>query len=851
MGVLTVGPQGLLDVLETQLGLASLRPCEAERTASYRESLARLDNPQRFYHASFSADELGVAQALLGWRDELYLHGWQGHVKPESGQRLRDLAEVETTAHEVVAPSIGQRLAAVASALAVRRPPIQAVLLVDEWEVYPTSWQRVLSRLPHSHLERPLGNAEGFLGLLQAQLRKSIAGEAAPPIPWEDDGSVKVIQAQTHVLAATWLSRSLAADTQTMLVAGSKGGRLDSHLAGAGGVRHGLNEHSDLRPALQLLPLALELLWAPLNYPALLQFLTHPICPIQQFARRALASKIATKPGIVGAAWDDTMAQIAEHYGDDASRVRLSIRDWLEAPAFRVDDGAPVGEILERVERLLVFFKSRLAHEQLAQSHAARAGYAQCEAAQQTLQILQVQGMESLRPRQLQQVIEQATSSGTVNPLIAAEVGAHLTVSQPGAVIEHADTVVWWNLGMPSMPANSPWSKAERKQLLDMGVALPEGAALLTEAAHNWLRPVFAASRQLILVLAPPHEESHPLWQMIETVVHRPRVQALEDLLLTTSSLVEPHLMMPLPARKRWWKLPPNLPMALPEKASYSSLNLLLFNPYQWLLHHAAQIRASKSLSLNDSFLLNGSLAHSLAEQFFSRKDALTMSTAEFEIWFSEDFDRVVREEGAVLLMEGRGADLTSLRHRVRRALNQLRAHLATAGAVSVTSEYLLDGQFAGGALAGSADLIITTALGHRAIIDMKWAGGKKYPEQLRANRHLQLAIYAELLRQQTGSPPSVAYFILAQARLLTPDDRVFTDAERVPANPPSSTPELWLSFTETWKWRQEQTTAGLFEVALEGIDEDEDSTPPENAMRMEYLKEAYNDYMALAGWEQ
>jgi hypothetical protein len=72
-----------------------------------------------------------------------------------------------------------------------------------------------------------------------------------------------------------------------------------------------------------------------------------------------------------------------------------------------------------------------------------------------------------------------------------------------------------------------------------------------------------------------------------------------------------------------------------------------------------------------------------------------------------------------------------------------------------------------------------------------------------------------------------------------------------VPANPPSSTPQLWLSFTEAWKWRQAQQAEGLFEVALQSIEEDEDSIPPDQAMPMEYLNEAYNDYLALAGWEQ
>jgi len=41
------------------------------------------------------------------------------------------------------------------------------------------------------------------------------------------------------------------------------------------------------------------------------------------------------------------------------------------------------------------------------------------------------------------------------------------------------------------------------------------------------------------------------------------------------------------------------------------------------------------------------------------------------------------------------------------------------------------------------------------------------------------------------------------------------------------------------------------FEVVLEGITSDEAGQPPEDAMTMETLNEAYNDYRTLAGWER
>ena len=851
LGSVTVGPQGLLEILEIQLGLVALQPCSVQRAAAYRDCLAQGGDKKRFYSASFLADELGVAAELLAWRDDLYLHGWDGNASPHASARISDLADVEQRAQHCVAPSAGERLRRITSALQTRRTPIEKILLMDDWQTYPRAWQAALQCLPHAVVDRPAGRAKGFLGRLQAQLQRSVAGEQVEPIIWQDDGTVHVVQAQSRSLAASWLSRSFKDVESLLLVSGQEGYCLDAHMVGANRTRQGLDSASALRPALQVLPLVLELLWAPLNYPALLQFLTHSICPIRTHARRKLAVKIAASPGVEGVLWADVLDSIGQHYDEEGPQVLESITAWIQCPTYSKDEGAPLEDVLRRVQRLSNFFQGRMGHAQGPHQLAARAGHAQCAAVEQALETLVAQGVHQMRPRQLQQMVEQATESGDDNPLMAAQVGAQLAISRPAAAIEHADTVVWWNMTMPALPGHSVWSNAELKQLEQMGLAVPTGTTLLAQATQDWLRPFMAADRQLVLVLGRQSEEPHPLWQMVETLVDHPKVKALEDLLIAPGPLFQPHRLAPLPLRKRWWKLPDRTPLSAVEKASFSSLNLLLFNPYQWLLHYGARIRPSQSLSLGDSFRLKGKLAHRIAERFFVSQDALNKSDSDFAAWFAMHFDQVIREEGALLLMDGRGADLASFRHRVRRALEQLRTHFSAASVQSVICETLLEGQFAGGVLAGSADLIITKTDGHQAVVDMKWAGGKTYPDQLRANRHLQLAIYAELLRQATGSMPSVGYFILDSALLLTPDDRAFADSECIPANPPGTTRELWQSFIETWAWRQAQIAGGVFEVALKDIEADELSAPPAGAMSMEYLKESYNPYLTLAGWEQ
>jgi len=58
------------------------------------------------------------------------------------------------------------------------------------------------------------------------------------------------------------------------------------------------------------------------------------------------------------------------------------------------------------------------------------------------------------------------------------------------------------------------------------------------------------------------------------------------------------------------------------------------------------------------------------------------------------------------------------------------------------------------------------------------------------------------------------------------------------------------LRFIESWKWRKAQIDSGLFEVAIDGIEPDAESEPPEKAMKAEMLNVSYNEFASLAGWD-
>jgi ATP-dependent helicase/nuclease subunit B len=78
LGKPVVGPGGLVDILETQLGLTGPRTNEAIRIATYasKARLALRSDPERFFASSFSKDPWATSRLLLDWRDQLVAGGW-------------------------------------------------------------------------------------------------------------------------------------------------------------------------------------------------------------------------------------------------------------------------------------------------------------------------------------------------------------------------------------------------------------------------------------------------------------------------------------------------------------------------------------------------------------------------------------------------------------------------------------------------------------------------------------------------------------------------------------------------------------------------------------------------------
>lgn len=870
LGEATLGAQGLIRVLETDLGLAPVREHPAEQLMAYRGCLAEANDLMRFYHRSFAIDPINVSRTLLDWRAQWYAAGWDGTFPESAAARLRDLAAVEALARDRVPATPGQRVQRIARDLGPRRTQIERVVLHDDPAELPAAWRGLLERLDWCVAPgvnpAPQGRSGSDLHTVQTVL-EALAnrpeGQPSTPTRLRGDGSFLVLRGVSRDLSARAVAEAVGrvADPRaTAVIAERDGIILDNAFERSALPRCGFQHYSRFRAVSQVLKLCLALLWEPVNPHLLLQFLIHPLGPVPGRARRALASAVATEPGIGGRAWRDALDTLADASPEDAKRLRADVAYWFEAPRFRVT-GAPVERVTERAQRCARWLQQRLATADASGAQAMfRAAYAQAEALMTTLAGLRQQGQASIAKRELDRLLDEVTRQQP-DPETFAESGRVRAAIHPAAITEPFAQVVWWDLSAAN--ANQvlqyPWSWAELADLRAAGVALPPVEQRLAWQGAGWRRPLLNARERFIVVVHDSDEGHHPLWSQLTGALTGFSEIRIDDALFQGAQKSILHLdvgteeipVRPLAAPRRWWRLPGGEALAARDVESYSSLSKLFFHPHEWVLTYPAGIKKGKLEDLADGPLLYGNLAHRLFEVFFEdHPQWRILDAAAVSAWLAANLPRLVLREAALLLEPGRGVDRANVTATLERALGRLLAQLRTADIQTVRAEAAEAQPYFGGSLRGTIDLLLTDASDREIVVDAKWGGERFRSEELEANQHLQLASYAYLRKRATGAKrwPYAAYFIVTTGNLLAPDDRIFPDAVVRPPRTDEGLEALWARAETRYRWRRAQLDHGEIEVNVAGTEPTDRSNAPESSLP-DRGPDPYDDFGRLTGW--
>lgn len=875
-GVATLGPAGLLAVLETRLGLPSPVVHPSEAAFTYLQCLRDVSVSSRFFHRSLQVDPVNVARTLLAWRARWYEAGWDGTFPDTAPVRLADMAAVETLAMGTVPLSLGERLGRVAAALDERVTGIDCVELHTSPDTLPYTWQMVLAALPWKlapALEyESAGAKESDLARVQARLLAIADGTvdgSAERERLQGDSSLMVVRSASRDLSAEAIAELLQDPVrcaQTLLVAERDGVILDNALERMGLPRCGFQYHTSFRGATQVLKLCLALMWAPVNPHRMLQFLLHPTGPLPRWVRSRLADAIATSPGVGGPVWHDTLESIEQAQrerdkasDDDVKRQRSDIAFWLESERHDPSIGAPIDDVIARAQRVSNWAAGRLNTVEKTVAELFVAAQAQAKALLAELIRRREGGAERVQRLELERIVDEVTTDDP-DPSTFAQAAHPQATSSPAAVTEQWPTVVWWDMTSPAAAVSYPWSRRELTALREAGVRLPEVDDVVRHRSREWLRPVLNATKRLILVAHEDERGTHPVLTQIEGCFDGIEVVEIEDALLrgrSTLALREvqtPKLpLCPLPAPRRWWTLPKDFTLIPNDKESYSSLSKLCDYPHQWILHYAARLRAGRATDISDRARLYGNLGHRLFEEFFRAHDNWpSVSDQDALVWVRKTYPGLVECEGAVLLEPGRGVDRQRVGARLERAVIRLLAHLRAARIEHVAPEVYREASFAERHLVGVIDLLLTDADRRHTVVDVKWARQSHRRELLVKNRALQLATYAYL--QQTLNAamewPHVAFFILSTGNMLANEDSRYPDAIVAASENDEDMADLWRRFDVTYRWRWEQLVAGQIEVVADLTEPDEHSTPPDTGLVPVPGGDRYDDFIRLIGWK-
>lgn len=867
------GLQGLASALEARLGLVRPPGGNVSRIRQYLDTLA--SSPRtRFFSNSLARDKWGTAAALLNMRDELRMAGWDGTAPDGAPPRLQDLADIEQAGK--LDPGLPDRLAAIRAALPPTNNLVSEIRCVDRQEFLPFQVRTLLAKLGAFFPDdRHGGSQDNDLAKAGTNLRlvqDCLLGRDLAERKWNpDDRSVILATAFSEISlahAAIHLLQQAKEEAPTLL-SSSVSGPLPEVLTSTQSPSPALDSISPLRPVAQILRLTLELIWEPPDPKKLIQFLSHPICPVTRALRAGLASVVSNQPGMGSKFWNEAIQELkdriranekftAEEKDRNLARIDRDLSDWINGKRYSRHLGVPGHALAEVVRKIEKWATGRAASghdESMARHFFALAATASDLAGA-------VDGPECISPEELDIILDQLSSSGTVSDTRVSELGSPRFLGNPGAAVEPAGTLIWWGFEKQRTGIRKTWSPDECRFFEENDIFPQAPESLLGLEREHSLRP-FLSTRQQLVLLWPRQRgsqtvEAHPLKILLDTKLGKIPVLDFdnEEYPLPKAD----RQPQSLPRKKRWIRLPATGALDPRKNESYSSLSKLVFRPIDWVFQYKAKLQRGNLIELNLP-AQRGNLLHRVVERLMEPEcpvDWRTIGKTEFDVWMESLWPALLATEGANYLLPGSQIAGQRLLEDARLAVWDLIVHMKHAGVTEAQADVTMAPiPIRDASIGGIIDLLVKKKDGSTGVIDLKFGQGKSKRRELETNTALQLAIYGMLIKSQSGQWPGIAYYILRNRTLLTQDQSFFPDSTICECSGPAGPKSIWTTFLDVWQWRLKQISEGWVEFpdpeteSTDGSTEYPSSLPPHPEWILDEDAVRYDDFGTLTGWNK
>lgn len=770
------GPAQLLHWLEVQLGLLLPDvplPIRISQYASVLDPHAAAAS----YARSFATDRWATAAELLSRRDQIRMAGWRGDAGDDLPPLATDLAALEGDIR-VVHPGLPERIVRVTEALhSGQSLPPHDVELFEPADQWPLLWRPLLAKLMTrlAALVGPQGPSQVALGRLQAQV---LSGEITRVTP---DETFRWINGASRIEACQAVVQFLAAEpgrlpATTLLCSDqSTAFLLDGLLVRAGLPALGAGFVDPSLPVLQVLSLALRLLWEPIDPAVLLDFLSLPVSPVPRRAARRLANALGKQPGYDSDSWRAVVAAETSTDADPEGELRTRLETWFDVTRYPVGQPLPAPAVAATCSRVAQWASGYAA----VTKDDALAGLLRTAAGQaKLLSDLAGSAGDAISAPQLGRLLDAVLDRTISVQATPPAAGGPVLVAELSAIPDRCEVLVWLGLDVP-VAAGTPWTSLEIEQLRAAGLDVDDGARGLT-ARRDADRRALARVRSCLFAVSLPDDSGlrpHPVWLQIRGALGDEKPVDLADAVLGGPArelspwfpVRESYALVPPPPVRPEWAVDPQ---RLQDEVSSSATELIdrLGCPVKWMFKYPAALRSSPIATLPADARLKGDFCHGALAAVFGGGGDLP-PTDEAVARIEQCFDESLPRNAAPLAQPWASIQKARLREALRGATRRLVENLHAAGLRILAMEKPVAAEIDGRKFLGYIDCLAGDAAGRELIVDFKYSGLAKYRQLLVDGRAVQLAAYAKAraVEQTRSGLPPVAYLVLSEGVLLLP----------------------------------------------------------------------------------
>ena len=816
--------QGLLCQLALHAGIHQQISSFPERLTDYHMALLEYDNSNvdNIFHRSIKIDSMSVAKTLLRWRDSLALCGWNKNLTLEECDRLNTLAEIDSYFHDEGIASLLMKLSSQIRQMEsgeVRIPQVYKDLVIEipcHIDLMPDYIKPLLKSL------RNLGTT----------IEENTDDTTVVP------KTITEIHFSQQWKAEVWLAQQQPTSFDVWINADNK--RLDNWLHMSGYPVCG-SEMTATNPQItQLFLLAIQLFQRPLNDNTLLQYLFLSECPLDRQLRGRLARVIVDEGGFCNEKVQKCInAYIEREFktSDDKTPQKSTKEQreenymtYLPFDLRKDDSSLPLAEESDSVDiNVLTIFLKRISN--YASSKAVKISAVQPYDAR-IAQLRKVSEMTDALLSQIDALVDGELSFTTLSQwaqslyedgdftLYHAQVGGRCVINRPSNMVDKAEKTIWCDFyGDISTTLSTDFlSNHEMEQLGNSGV-LYWNKQHESDLIHLMAsRPIYQTSGELAIVTCDQQGATklpmHPLYLQLPS---KPQFidgdilyqeMAIKIVTPVDNHREEDNIEIRFDAEKH--------PVTWRKVESYSALEKLLQNPFDYFMNYTLQFIDTNETSIN-IFLTYGNVAHKVVETLFTADRNGVSLTDYVNEHYEEELNRALIQKGAILLLPEHHLDRERLRYRFRSCVSKLATIIQENNLTVIQCEQKEehDLNFEGGIiLQGYIDMLLRDSESNDVVFDLKYVSKKnKFIPVLENNRALQLAIYKAMLLNHDQPPKAVrtAYFVMPYGILFSTDHFLGENCELIT---PKIQAELMPQLRNGYAERVKEISEGRIETA-------------------------------------